>query len=77
MQINCKLPKIMYTHLQKKRECFKIGIVSRKRLKFKPKYPRCDDNAPELYLLKKYECLLTSSCCINTSSKIANFVILE
>ena len=42
-----------YTQLQKKGECFKIGIVSRKRLKLKPKCPRCDDNAPELYLLKK------------------------
>ena len=44
---------ILYTQLQKKRECFKIGIVLQKRLKLKPKCPRCDDNAPDLYLLKK------------------------
>ena len=42
----------------KKRECFKIGIVSRKRLKLKPKCPRCDDNAPELYLLKQLQMLI-------------------
>ena len=59
-----------YTQLQKKRECFKIGIVYRKWLKLSPKCPRWDENAPELYLLKNYECLLTLGCCINTSSKM-------
>ena len=68
-----------YTQLQKKCECFKIGIVSRKWLQLKPKCPRYDDNAPELYLLKKNTnayWLLTSGCCINTSSKTANLIML-
>ena len=53
------------------------NIVSQKRLNIKPKCLRCDDNAPEMYLLKKYECLLTSGCCIKTDSKMANLVMLE
>ena len=67
----------IYTQLQKKREYFEIGIVSRKGLKLKPKCPRCDDNAPELYLLKNHECLLKPGCCINTSSKMENLVMFD
>ena len=47
-----------YTQLQKKLECFKIRIVSRKRLKLKLKCPRYDYNAPELYLLTKLRMLI-------------------
>ena len=65
-----------YTRLQKKYEYFKIGIVSRKRLKLKPKCPRCDDNAPELYLLKNMSSL-TSGCCINRSSKTPHLSCLS
>ena len=65
--LNCKRKAIF----------FLIWIVSRKRLNLKPKCPRCVDNAPELYLLKNYDCILTSGCCINTSSKMVNLVMLE
>ena len=48
----------IYTQLQTKRDCFKIAITSRKRLKLKPKCPRCDNNVPELYLLKNLRMLI-------------------
>ena len=75
-----KSPYLFYYILNCKRNAifFKIGIRSRKRLKLKSKCPRYDDNSPELYLLKKKcECLLTTGCCINTSSKTANLIMLE
>ena len=62
------------TQLQKKHEIFKTGIVSLKRLKLKPISVL---DVLTLLAEKNYECLSTSGCCINTSSKMANLVMLE
>ena len=62
------------TQLQKKHEFFKTGIVSLKRLKLKPISVL---DVLTLLAEKKCECLSTSGCCINTSSKMANLVMLE
>ena len=63
------------TQLRKKHEIFKTGIVSLKRLKLKP--ISVLDVLTLLAEKKNRECLSTSGCCINTSSKMANLVMLE